>query len=403
MSRLTAELLANLPTSSREAKLGQVATETLSSSQARHGARQQGNGAVPSDTHDNTPLNTQQNTPQTPPRIKPMTKTPPINNSGTLGYVDDILCYSMTLEDHINLLHILFHRIKEANCRLKTSKCFIARKEVQYLGYMVGEEGWGMCPEYRKSVTSWPIPTTKKELGSFLGRAGYYRGFLQHYSDLTADLNKAKTREQAPWSLTPDEIAQFHKLQQAFNSSESLSFPNYDDLKLNPLIMDLDFSKKGLSASISQNQECKDSVFRERLLCNVSRKAPSELAVSSSHRGEISACVLGLSSFRHLLLLAPFKIRSDSISVRYLSTLKDQRAPFPRYFQLLADFTFTAEHRPGKTNIPDDSVSRRDDLPEMTREEKDFHSSRSFVDQITVAQLEELEDIAIEFADPFPT
>ena len=144
MSRLTAELLANLPTSSREAKLGQVATETLSSSQARHGARQQGDGnTVPSDTRDNTPLNTQQNTPQTPPRIKPMTKTPPINNSGTLGYVDDILCYSMTLEDHINLLHILFHRIKEANCRLKTSKCFIARKEVEYLGYMVGEDGWG--------------------------------------------------------------------------------------------------------------------------------------------------------------------------------------------------------------------------------------------------------------------
>ena len=102
------------------------------------------------------------------------------------------------------------------------------------------------------------------------------------------------------------------------------------------------------------------------------------------------------------MLLAPFKIRSDSISVRYLSTLKDQRSPFPRYFQLLADFTFTAEHRPGKTNIPDDSISRRDDLPEMNRDELDFHSSQSFVDQLTVAQLEELEDIAIEFADPYP-
>jgi hypothetical protein len=90
--------------------------------------------------------------------------------------------------------------------------------------------------------------------------------------------------------------------------------------------------------------------------------------------------------------------------VRYLSTLKDQRAPFPRYFQLLADFTFTAEHRPGKTNNPDDSISRRDDLPEMTREEKNFHSSRYFVEQLTsTAQQEALEDIAIEFADPFPT
>ena len=261
----------------------------------------------------------------------------------------------------------------------------------------------GMFPEYRKSITDWPVPATKKELASYLGRAGYYRSFIPQYSDLTSDLNKAKTREQTPWSLTTEEIAQFHKLQLAFNTSESLSFPNYDDLKLNPLIMNLDYSKKGLSASISQNQECQDSIYREKLFCNVSHKAPSELAVSSIHRGEILACVLGLSSFRHLLLLASFKIRSDSISVRYLSTLKDQRAPMPRYFQLLADFTFTAEHTPGKLNIPDDTISRRDDLPEITRDEKDFHPSRSFVDQMTsISQLEALEDIAMEFADPLP-
>ena len=150
----------------------------------------------------------------------------------------------------------------------------------------------GMFPEYRKSITDWPVPATKKELASYLGRAGYYRSFIPQYSELTSDLNKAKTREQTPWSLTTEEIAQFHKLQLAFNTSESLSFPNYDDLKLNPLIIDLDYSKKGLSASISQNQECQDSIYREKLLCHVSRKAPSELAVSSSHRGEISACVL---------------------------------------------------------------------------------------------------------------
>ena len=120
----------------------------------------------------------------------------------------------------------------------------------------------GMFPEYRKSITDWPVPATKKELASYLGRAGYYRSFIPQYSELTSDLNKAKTREQTPWSLTTEEIAQFHKLQLAFNTSESLSFPNYDDLKLNPLIMDLDYSKKGPSASISQNQECQDYIYR---------------------------------------------------------------------------------------------------------------------------------------------
>ena len=114
---------------------------------------------VPSDTsNNNTPLNTSKDTPQTPPKIKPMLKTPPINNSGTLGYVDNILVYSLTLEDHINILQILFHCIKEANCRLKTNKCFKARDKMEYLGYMVGADGIGMIEEYRRSKTDRPIP-----------------------------------------------------------------------------------------------------------------------------------------------------------------------------------------------------------------------------------------------------
>ena len=103
-------------------------------------------------------------------------------------------------------------------------------------------------------MTEWPLPLTKQDLASYLGRAGYYCQFIPHFSDLTADLNKAKTREQVPWALTIEEISQSHKLQDAFNKSESLSFPVYEDLRENPLFLDLDLSKKGLSASLSQNQ-----------------------------------------------------------------------------------------------------------------------------------------------------
>ena len=118
--------------------------------------------------------------------------------------------------------------------------------------------------------------------------------------------------------------------------------------------------------------------------------------MSFSHRGEISACMLGLSTFCHLLLLAPFRIRSDSISVRYLSNIKDQCGPMPRYYSILADFTFTAEHRAGCLNQPEKSISRRDNLPEMNRFD--------FVDQMTPnSQLEALEDLSIEFAGPYPT
>ena len=78
----------------------------------------------------------------------------------------------------------------------------------------------------------------------------------------------------------------------------------------------------------------------------------------------------------------------------------------PRYYNILADFSFTAEHRAGRLNQPDDTISRRSNLPEMDKFEKDMHSERSFLDQLTsnvqISKLEELEDISMEFADPFP-
>ena len=55
----------------------------------------------------------------------------------------------------------------------------------------------------------------------------------------------------------------------------------------------------------------------------------------------------------------------------------------PRYYNILADFSFTAEHRAGRLNQPDNTISRRSNLPEMVKYEKDMHSERSIVDQLT--------------------
>ena len=106
--------------------------------------------------------------------------------------------------------------------------------------------------------------------------------------------------------------------------------------------------------------------------------------------------------------------------------MKDMRAPFPRDYAFLTDFTFSAEHRAGRLNAPDDKISRWDDLPEMDRFEQDFHSAQSFVEEMahnprlktrtstrtprtrarfktSYTSLEELEDQAMGFADPFPS
>ena len=299
---------------------------------------------------------------------------PKLADGGALGYIDDILTYADTLGGMLDWLEEIFERISKARCRLKTSKAFLVQREVDYLGFRVGRDGRRMQPAYRESVVKWPVPRKRTELSSFLGRTNYYREFIKDFSDLTHSLNQAKARSEADWQLSKEEIQDFHRLQSAFTTSEALSFPCFKNLNAHPFILDLDFSQKGLSASLHQRQQCEDGEWREKLIGNVSRKAPSALAVASSHRGEVAAAIMGVEHFRHLLLLAEFVLRSDSLSVRFLKNLKDLRGCFPRYYEILSHFRFHAVHRAGILNGQDDHTSRAEHiLPEMTEEELGVH------------------------------
>ena len=303
-----------------------------------------------------------------------LTLNPKLKGGGALGYIDDLLVFDMTLDGLLSWLEELFERISKARCLVKTSKACLVREEVDYLGFVVGRHGRKMQPAYRESVVNWPVPQKKQHLASFIGRTSYYREFIKNFSHLTHSLNQAKTRPEAGWALSDEETQDFHRLQEAFVHSEALSFPCFNDLASNPFILDLDFSQKGLSASLHQRQKCEDGVWRERLIGNISRKAPSALAISSSHRGEIAAAVMGVQHFRHLLLLAEFVMRSDSLSVRFIKHLKDLRGCFPRYFEILAHFRFKSIHRAGILNGQDDQMSRASHiLPPMTDDEMEIH------------------------------
>ena len=332
MSRVTSMILQGLPTSSRQAEVDL--------------GLEDGTGVIPAK----------------------------LKGGGALGYIDDLLVFNQTLEGLLCWLEEIFARISRAKCLVKCSKAFLVQEEVEYLGFIVGKGGRKMQPSYRESVVNWPIPTTRAALSSFIGRTSYYREFITNFSHLTHSLNQAKTRPESGWKISKEEADDFRALQDAFTKSEALTFPNFEDLNNNPFILDLDFSQKGLSASLHQRQKCDDGEWREKLIGNISRKAPSPLATSSSHRGEIAAAIMGVQHFRHLLLLAEFVLRSDSLSVRFIKNLKDLRGCFPRYYELLAQFRFRAVHRAGHLNTHDDQMSRATHiLPDMTEEELDVH------------------------------
>ena len=112
-----------------------------------------------------------------------------LNLSWCIIYLDDIIVFSQTPEEHLVRLQAVFDKLKAAGLKLKPSKCELFKKQINYLGHVVGQEGVATDPDKIKAVTEWPRPTTVTEVRSFLGFVSYYRRFIPNFSKVAKPLN----------------------------------------------------------------------------------------------------------------------------------------------------------------------------------------------------------------------
>ena len=112
-----------------------------------------------------------------------------LNLRECLIYLDDIIIFSTTFEEHLQRLQAVFERLKEHNLKLKPSKCELFREKVTYLGHVVSEAGIETGPTKIEAIKSWPIPKSNKDVRRFLGFTSYYRRFIKGFASLARPLN----------------------------------------------------------------------------------------------------------------------------------------------------------------------------------------------------------------------
>jgi hypothetical protein len=120
---------------------------------------------------------------------------------GVLVFMDDILIYSRTLDDHVRLLKEVLEILQQNQFLLKCSKCSFAQPSVEYLGHVVSAAGVATEPSKVSAVVMWPTPVNAKQLQGFLGLTGYYRKFIAHYGMLAQPLTELlKKGNQFSWT-----------------------------------------------------------------------------------------------------------------------------------------------------------------------------------------------------------
>ncbi|KAL5500047.1 hypothetical protein EMCRGX_G011541 [Ephydatia muelleri] len=178
-----------------------------------------------------------------------------------LVYLDDIIIFSRTVEEHLQRLTEVLQRLKEAGLKIKPSKCHLLCKSVRYLGYVVSEKGIAADADKIKCVENWPTPTDHESLRQFLGFASYYRKFIRNFADTAAPLH-ALTEKSKPWHWTELCDKAFVALKGKLASPPILSFPQFD----RTFVVDADASQEGVGAVLSHLDDGRVIAYASRVL-----------------------------------------------------------------------------------------------------------------------------------------
>jgi len=174
------------------------------------------------------------------------------NLPNVLVFIDDIVIFSATFEEHIEKLELVFERLKEAGLKLKPKKCHLFQRKVNYLGHVISEQGIETDPAKTEAIKTWPLPTTVQELRQALGFFGYYRRFIQGYAQLILPLNEAlkghenskSTNKKTKIELDEEAVKSFDMVKEKLVQPPILAYADFTQ----PFELHTDASMSGLGA-----------------------------------------------------------------------------------------------------------------------------------------------------------
>ena len=166
-----------------------------------------------------------------------------------LCYLDDIIILGRTFEEALKNLREVFQRLREANLKLKPSKCSLFQAKVTYLGHVVSEQGISCDPSKTEVIRNWPAPNNKSEVRSVLGLLGYYRKFIPNFAERAKPLSRL-TRKNAKFVWDDACEESLSDLKQCLIQAPILGFPNEAGI----FILDTDASLYGIGGVLSQIQ-----------------------------------------------------------------------------------------------------------------------------------------------------
>ncbi len=281
-----------------------------------------------------------------------------------LLYLDDIVVYSRTYEEHLGRLEAVFQRLQDAGLKLKPGKCKFFQKSIRYLGHVISEEGVATDPDKIATVKEWPVPKSASDLHSFVGFVGFYRRFIKEFSRVARPLHELiqqsgnikhhkhgkKRPKPEPFIWKQEHQEAFDRLVDLCTTAPVLAFADFTK----PFKLHTDASMEGLGAVLYQEEQGKD-----RVISFASRRLSKSEMNYPVHKLEFLALKRAVTEkFHDYLYGTTFTAHTDNNPLTYVLSSAKLDAAGHRWVSQLANYNFNILYRSGKRNIDADALSR---------------------------------------------
>ena len=284
----------------------------------------------------------------------------PVLYESVLVYLDDIIVFSKTVDEHIEHIAAVFKILAENGLKLKAKKCDFFKTKIDYLGHVVSSEG--VAPDEKKvqSILNYPEPRNQKEVSSFLGLAGYYRKFVRAFADMAHPLTSL-TRKDAEWKWGDEQKDAFNRIKCCLTSKPILRYPDFT----RDFIVHTDASGYGIGAVLAQMQrppQSDDSSGEtdevEVVIAYTSKHLDDRQCKWSTTEKEAFAIVHAIDVFKPYLYGSKFTVFTDHRPLEWLMSKNEPSGRLARWALKIQEFNIEIGYRAGKHNQNADTLSR---------------------------------------------
>lgn len=273
-----------------------------------------------------------------------------IQNEKCLIYLDDIIIFSTSLQEHISRLREVFNRLRKANFKVQLNKSEFLRKEVAYLGHIVTPDGVKPNPDKIQAIKNFPLPKTEKQIKGFLGLLGYYRKFIKDFAKLTKPLTKCLKKENKINIDDPEYLSCFNMCKNLLINEPILQYPDFSQ----PFVITTDASNYAIGAILSQGK-----IGNDLPISYASRTLNSSETKYSTTEKELLAVVWAVKYFRPYIFGRKFKIVTDHKPLQWLFSIKEHtNSKLARWRLRLEEYDYEIIYKKGISNKNADALSR---------------------------------------------